>query len=275
MHSLLKFILKYSNFLVFLTLEVVAFLLIMHNQDYPHSSALSTANTIVGWSNQTVDNVANYFLLKRVNEELSAENAMLRNMLMEQANAEEDSIEHLPRYQYAHLQTRFMPAKVVDLTTDRPNNYLTINKGEADGVQNGAGVINNDGIVGIVRTVGEHFSVVIPTINTRSGISCRLKKNNYLGTVKWNGGNCHKADLIDIAPHIQVEVGDTVITSGLTPIFPAGIPVGIVENCELKKGANYYDIKLRLLTDYRRLEYVQILINPKADEQNKMQDGMD
>lgn len=265
MHSLLKFILRYSNFLVFISLEVVAFLLIIHNQDYPHSSALSTANTMVGWTNQTMNNVGDYFRLKNINDELARENATLRNQLEAQTHPEKSD----------ELRTQYMQAKVVDLTLDRLNNYLTIDKGSVDGVKEGSGVINHEGVVGIVRTVGEHFSVVIPILNTRAGISCRIQKNGYLGTVKWNGGSSRYANLIDIAPHIHVEEGDTVVTSGLTPIFPEGIPVGIVENCELKKGDNYYHIKLHLLTDYRRIEYVHILLNPMAEEQNSIKNGLD
>ncbi len=261
MHSLIKFILRHSNFLVFLLLEVVAFLLIVNNQDYPKSSTLSTANNIVAWQYKIVDEIGQYFYLSQVNEALNNENAQLRTQLA--------------ALQCDTPAVHYHPAKVVDITTYKRNNYLTINKGKRDGVQKGMGVINHDGVVGIIRTVGEHYSVAIPIINSHAGVSCRIQKNDYITTTKWIGGDIHHANLEDVASHIIVEEGDTIITSGLTPIFPKGIPVGIVEKCTLKDGDSYYSIRIRLLTNYKNIEYVQLIANPTADEQNMMQNGLE
>lgn len=273
MKSLLKFILRHSNFLVFLLLEVGALLLVVNNNDYPHSRYLSTANKVVAWNYRVMDAITSYFGLRHTNLLLAEENAMLRNELTRLQNLAEDSIEN--SYQYAHLQQYYIPARVIQITTHNAHNYLTINKGEKDGIYEGMGVICSEGVVGIVRTVSEHFAIVIPTIHTSAGISVRMQKNQYIATVTWDGKNPRYANLIDVASHIYVEEGDTVVTSGLTPIFPANIPVGIVENSHLGEGDCYYTIRIKLATNYRQIEYVNVIGNPMTEEENKLHDGLD
>ena len=164
MQNLLKILLRYSNFLVFIALEVAAFLLIVFNNAYPRSSVLSTANDFVAWQNTLVSEVSGYLSLRSENEALAAENADLRNQISSISSEQTGEDIH------------FMPAKVVQMTTDELHNYLTINRGSNDGIRVGQGVRNAEGAVGIVRTVGRNYSVVLPLINTHTNLSCRFTK---------------------------------------------------------------------------------------------------
>lgn len=254
MNNLLKFIGKYSNFLVFLGLEVVAFLLIGNFNDYPHSKFLSTSNAIAGWQYEKVTNIKNFFSLRSINEALVAENAQLRSRLeaerMKGGEAERLIGGEGPLY---------TPAKVVAMTLYEERNYLTLNRGEVDSVREGQGVCNAQGAVGIVCAVNTHYSIVLPLIHTESKISCRFVKNDYLGTLTWDGTNPDYAYLEDVAAHIDVQAGDTIITSGLTTSFPEGIAVGVVDKAELKTGNSYYTIRVHLATDFRKIKYVNII----------------
>lgn len=274
MHNLLKFISRYSNFLVFILLEVVAFLLIVHNNLYPQSSVLSTANRVVAWNYKVVSDITGYFGLRTQNAELAEENVMLRNRLNElenlQENVQTDSV-----YRFAQYDVRYLSAKVVQMTTTQQHNYMTINRGERDGVRIGMGVRNQDGVVGIVRTVGGKYSVIQPIINTHTNLSCRFAKNDYVGTLVWDGREPRFAQLSDVATHIQVNRGDTIVTSGLSPIFPADIPVGTVEDAELGEGDSYYTIHVRLATNFRRLKYVEVIENDDLDEIETLTNGLD
>ena len=274
MQSLLKFIQKYSNFLVFLNLEVVAFLLFMSYNEYPKSSLLSTANQVVAINYQIGNSISSYFQLKSTNEALEEENAALRNQIISLQNQLEDSIEH-SAYTYSHLDYTYIPAKVIQGTVNKNSNYLTINKGKRDGVYEGMGVRNAEGVVGIVTTVGDKFSIVLPVINTNSHISCKFAKNGYFGTIEWDGYSCHYAQLIDVASHLSVEQGDTIVTSGLSPIFPADIPIAIVDNVELREGASYYTIRVRLNTDFRKIGYVQLINKQSYNEFKSLTDEAD
>lgn len=257
MQYLWKILHRYSNFLVFLLLEVAAFLLLFYNQAYPRSSMLSTANEVVAWQYERVNDVGDYFALKHQNEQLAQENATLRNQL---TAIQGDSI------------ITYQSAKVVQMTTDRLHNYLTIDRGEKDGVKRGQGVRNQDGVVGIVRTVGLNYSVVLPLISEQSQLSCRFKKNDYLCSLKWDGKDTRIALLTDVASHMVVNSGDTIVTSGLSPVFPEGLAVGVVDNSVLNPGDSYYTIRVRLQTNFKRLKYVEVIRNANQDELEELEE---
>ena len=263
MQNLLKILLRYSNFLVFIALEVAAFLLIYYNNAYPRSSLFSTANDAVAWQEEQITELRSYFSLKSQNEQLALENADLRNQIVSMDSVQIDG------------SFRYSSAKVVQMTTDQLHNYLTINRGSHDGIQRGQGVRNDEGAVGIVRTVGPNYSVVLPLINTHTNLSCRFLKNDYVGTLQWDGKDCRFAQLADVAAHMVVNPGDTIVTSGLSPVFPEGIPVGIVENSVLKTGDAYHTIRVRLYTNFKRLKYVELVQNEHLQELEELQNGLD
>ena len=130
-------------------------------------------------------------------------------------------------------------------------------------------------MVGIVRTVGRNYSVVMPIINTHTNLSCRFAKNDYIGTLIWDGKNSRFAMLTDVAAHMVVNQGDTIVTSGLSPVFPEGIPVGTVENSVLKEGDSYHTIRVRLHTDFKRLKYVEVIQNKHQNELEELNHGLD
>ncbi|MGM9826399.1 MAG: rod shape-determining protein MreC [Paludibacteraceae bacterium] len=291
MQALLKFILRYGNFLLFILLEVAAFLLVVWSNAYPRSSALSTANRLVAWQYEMVSEVTGYFGLKGVNERLAAENAALRSTLENSGQGEEsdaDSTKILSTNYKSPFagspknldfwgalkgdlegpRIIYREGKVVQMTMNGMRNYLTINRGEEDDVYEGMGVRNDEGAVGIVATVGKHYSVVLPLINIETRLSCRFLKNDYIGTLQWDGRDTRFADLADVATHLEVNVGDTIVTSGLSTSFPAGVPVGVVEECRLEEGASYYTVRVRLATDFRRLRHIEVIDNEDVEEIN-------
>ena len=156
------------------------------------------------------------------------------------------------------------------MTLNGMRNYLTVNRGEEDGVYEGMGVRNDEGAVGIVATVGKHYAVVLPIINIETHLSCRFLKNDYIGTLQWDGRDTRFAELADVATHLEVNIGDTIVTSGLSTSFPAGIPVGVVEDCRLDEGASYYTVRVRLATDFRRLRYIEVIDNEDMEEINNL-----
>lgn len=267
MQNLLKFIQKYSNFLVFILLEVVAFLLIVQNTAYPKSTFLSTCNSFVAWHYEMVNTVVSYFHLKEENEQLQQENVMLRNQLVLYAN-ERERLKEQVTYRYANLQHHFVPAKVIQMHNGGQKNYMTINKGARDGIAAGMGVLGPIGVVGVVSTVGQQFSVVIPVIsNSGFCVSCRMQKNNKIGTLQWDGKDHSHAILSDIESHVDVQPGDIILTSGLSETFPGDLPVGVVEDAEIKDGDATWTICVKLYTDFSKLSYVQVIDNDIASKE--------
>jgi rod shape-determining protein MreC len=243
----------------------------------PHSAWRSSANYVVGSFYQTWSNVSDYFFLRSENERLVAENVELQNYITRLENQLEGLFESqlpdtVPAYVYAEKDLRYIPAKVINFSTSSQRNYLTLNKGARDGVEENMGVVDQDGVVGIVRAVSDRFSVVIPVINNAFSVSCRFLSNDKLGPLHWDGIDYRYAQLEDIARHVEVHEGDTLVTSGLSDAFPEGVRVGVVEKAELGESDAYYHIKVRLAADFHRLGYVQIIQNRALIEQRQLEE---
>ena len=270
MRNLLQFLTRYSNFLIFLILEVVAFILICTSNEYQRSAVWSSANRVVAGVEEMKTNIVGYFRLHTENEVLMAENARLKEELMLLGNQVEEQTERDSSYLYSHLDWEYIPAKVVGITTNKQHNYLTINKGLRDSIEVDMGVVGADGVVGIVSAVGEKYSLVVPIIHTKISISSRLKSNNQIGGTSWDGRDYRFVNLTEMARHVVVNKGDTVVTSGLTEVFPEGLIVGEVCETTLGQGDNYHQTKVKLSTDYKAIKYVQVLCN-----KNKKAYGVD
>lgn len=274
MRNLLQLIVRYSNFLLLVGLEVVAFVLVMRGNKYHQIAASGAANAVTGSVQLMHDNVTSYFHLRADNAQLLEENARLNAEILALQNSttrkrhvndtlttrnREPLISEESPYIRADLDYAFIPARVIAFSDDRHHNYLTLNKGARDGVTPDQGVIGKDGIVGVVQSVSNHFSVVAPVIHEGIFISAMIRKNDYLATLHWHAPNIRHAALEDVARHVQVEVGDTIVTSGMSAIFPADVPVGVVSAVSLGEGDSYYDIDVALATDFNALRTVHIL----------------
>ena len=167
-----------------------------------------------------------------------------------------------------------MTAKVINNSTNRRNNYLTLNKGSKQGVKPEMGVICSDGIVGIVKDVSEHYCSVISFLHKDSRFSARIKKNGYIGSMVWNGYDETHGTLNDIAKHVKVSKGDTIVTSSYSAIFPDGVFIGIVDEVTSTGGNNFQDITVKLSTPFGKLSYVYIISNLYKDEQKALEEPL-
>ena len=270
MRNLIDFLLRYSNFLIFLILEVVAFILIGSTHEYQYSTIWSSANKIVASCNELKSWAGDYLSLRDENLKLAEENARLKDQLMAVKNLYEPIQEVDSQYIYSHLDWEYIPAKVIDISTNKQHNYLTINKGSRDGIEKDMGVICSNGIVGIVSTTSEKYALVVPLIHTDMSISSRLKSNGQIGGTEWDGKNYRYINLTHIARHIVVNQGDTIVTSGLTTVFPEDLLIGTVYKTKLKETDNYHTTTIELSTDYRSIKYVQVLRNKNLEYYNGM-----
>ncbi len=166
----------------------------------------------------------------------------------------------------------YTPATVINNTIYRKFNYLTINKGSRHGVLPDMAVISADGIVGVVQNTSKNYATVISVLNTKLGISARLKNSEFYGSIKWDGLNYRKVVLNEIPNHAIIQLGDSVVTSGYSIIFPEGVMIGTISDfAEDKEGSNFYDIKLKLSTDMKKLNHVFVIGNFLKDEQKELE----
>ena len=202
MHNLLEFLAKYNHWFLFVVLEVVSFVLLFQFNSYQGSVWFSSANVVSGKLYEWDSNVETFFSLTKVNQELTQRNAYLEQQVQQLSEKLTDATKDstwVHRNQMALLQNyHLIPAKVVANSIDKPSNLMTIDKGRADGVRKDMGVVCGTGVVGIVYLVSDHYSVVIPVLNTKSNISCMIQHRGYFGYLRWKGGASEYAYLEEI-----------------------------------------------------------------------------
>lgn len=275
MRNLINFLIQYSVLILFLFLEIISFALVVNNREYQKSVFLSSSNSAVSGLYEINNSVVEFFKLRDANDNLSEENTLLKNELNKLRNQlstlepEKDDSLHFqipPEMEY-----EFISAKVINNSTNKLQNYITLNKGLRDGIKVDMGVISDEGVVGIVKTVSDKFAVVIPILNDKIKINCKFTKTNYSGPLQWDGLDYRYADLKDIARHVEFSLGDSLITSGFTNTFPEGIPVGIIEDFKIKKSEAYYNIKVKLAVNFRTLSHVKVINYKNYNEQRTLE----
>jgi rod shape-determining protein MreC len=272
MRNLWIFISKYNAFFLFIIFFVFSLIIISGNNSYQRSVVLNTSNELVGQANEQSDYFKSYLKLNKVNDSLALENARLRNAL--QKALPPDTVRRKTVMDtISHQQYMLTEARVINNSTHQKNNYLTINRGSAQGIKDGMGVISSNGIVGIVRGVSANYARIQSLLHSATKISAGISGTNAIGSLMWGEGNYNPqtAVLEDIPNHIVVKPGQKIVTSNYSVLFPAGIPIGRILHTGIKGGNNFLDIEVLLSTDFRSLQYVYVVNNLRASEQLKLE----
>lgn len=263
MRSLIRYLIKNYAFLLFLLLEVTSLVFIFNFNSFQRARYLNSSNKITASVYQSFNSVYNYFELAKINRELAEENARLRSGIIE-----DQKIMTLDSTQFSKNENVFsyISARIINNSVNKQFNYITLNKGRKHGVKPDQGIISAEGLVGVITNVSESFSVGLSVLNQRWSVSAKLKNTGFFGSLAWNGSDYRFANLLEIPFHVQLSIGDTVITSGYSSIFPEGIIIGTIENFEKPEGENYYNIDVLLSTNFKALNFVEIIDNKKKVE---------
>jgi rod shape-determining protein MreC len=271
MERLFLFVYQNRAFFTFIALELVCAWLIVTNNHYQGAKFFNSSNGIVATMNNFSQGVRDYFQLREVNQMLAEENAALKEKINQQVQfaAALDST-GLVQDSVLIKQYEFESAKVVNNHVDFFKNYLTIDKGEDKGLVPGMAVISPLGVVGKVKLVSNHFAVVTSLLHVDVMVSARLKSTEHFGTVQWDGLNPDIVEFKYIPRHVKPLVGDSVITSGYA-IFPDGIMIGTVAEVNLRDEALFYDLKVKLSQDFRKLSFVTIVKSNMQPERDSLE----
>ena len=256
--------------MMFLALETIALVLIVSFNNYQRVTFVNSSNNLAASVYEKYSSFDDYFSLRAVNGRLAAENAILRKQLQvhnlqteKYPNFRPDTIEP-PAY-------IFTSAKVISNSVNKQFNYITLNKGSRQGIKPDMGIINSEGVVGIVTHVSQNYSTGLSLLNKRLLIPAKINKNNYFGSLVWDGESFNTADFNEIPFHVVVNVGDTVVTSGYSNIFPEGIMIGVIKKFVMGNGTNFYNIKVELSTNFKTLKYVEVVQNTRRAELIKLE----
>ena len=269
MRALIRFLQRHLILYVFLSLEGIAFFLLFQNNFIQRSAFVKASNAVSGRMHERVSVWRDYLHLREQNLQLLNENIELRNMLQGAFDVADTSriffSDSSKQQRYAYF-----PAKVINKSVTKQYNYITLDRGRNHGVAEDMAVIGTEGIIGIVYGVSNHFATVMPVINRNFRVSVKFKKNNYFGSLSWDGRSYRYATLNEIGLHIPVAKGDTLVVSGYSDSFPEGIPVGVVDKVEPKDGS-FYTINVLLATDFRKLHYVSIVEDIMKNERQNLE----
>ena len=268
MNNLLNFFVKHSAWFIFAIYVILSLVLLFKDNPYQQSVYLTSANSVSATVYKAFNSVTSYFHLRDINESLQERNAALEMELIELRNQLADLALQAPDslHQPALGQYTFVMAHVISNSIAQPNNYITIDRGFADGVKPEMGVIDQNGVVGIVNVVGPHASRVISLLNPHMRLSCKLKSNNFFGSLVWDGKNPQYALLEELPKHVKYNKGDTVVTSGYSAVFPEGIIVGIVEGSDGNNTASFVSLRIKLTTNFSQLSNVRIITNSMKEQ---------
>lgn len=262
MQQIINFIIRNKTFLLFLLLFSISLFLTFQSHSYHKSKFINSANFLTGGVYESVSNISGYFGLKKENELLQHENNRLKSILY---NSNKDTL--LANYQgVLQDQFNFRAAQVYKSSYSNTNNYLTINKGIRDSIKQDMGVITSKGVVGIIDNTSNKYARVISILNSNIRVSAQLKKTNHNGIIRWNGESPYIVQLTDIQNQAPVMVGDTIITGGLSTIFPKGIPIGTIASFKEDETENYFEIDVALFNDMTSIGHVYIIENLDAEE---------
>lgn len=262
MRNLLNFIIRYSTWFVFTFYVLISVTLLVLGNRYRQSVYLTSANVISGGLYNGASQVTGYFHLRSINQSLQASNAQLQNQVLNLKNELaqykvllSDTLLPLPsrdRYDY-------IAAAVINNNTRHPKNFFTIDRGSLDGVERGMGVVDQNGVVGIVNVTGPHMARVISLLNETQHFSVKLKDTSFVGSLNWKGEDASIAYVEEIPRHVEYHIGDTIVTSGYSTTFPEGIPVGTVLNRVRSHDDSFFTFKIKLMPDFRSLSTVRVI----------------
>lgn len=270
MRDLFRFLFRIRETLLFLALMVIALVLLYNGNAHHRAQAFSSTNVIVGNLYTWRKDITDYANLKEVNRRLAKENAAWRSRHESAYTPVEELFvrinDTIYRQDYSYLS-----AKVVNSTWHKQRNFLTLDRGATTGVREEMGVIGPDGIIGVVREVSPHFASVISILSPTIRTSVSIRRTGHFGLLYWNTNDPRTASVIDIPKHARLVVGDTVETRGADGTFPAGIPVGVVEEIGSEPGKSYQDITIRLTEDLTRSGFVYLVKDLQRAERDTLQ----
>ena len=257
MYNLRRFIIKHHFVILFILLEVISILLLANSQRFHRNRMINTTNDVVGKIYEWGSEIGNYFRLNSANKQLAEENAMLRKQL----SVVYDTTACTYDIQDNDTLFEYIPAQVVNNSTNQANNYLIINKGKRDGIERDMSVISSEGIVGVVTDVSRNYASVMSLLHSKSVVGVRFKNNQEIARLIWETNNYHYGIVEDIPTHIVLQKGDTILTSSHSNIFPEDLMVGTVEEFYPTAVDALNRAKIRYATDFSTLRHIYVIKN--------------
>ncbi|MCG8573435.1 MAG: rod shape-determining protein MreC [Flavobacteriales bacterium] len=270
MRRLLQFLKKFRDFLIFFILQLFVLGLFFNSKNYHRATMMNTSSGLVGWFVEKKHNITKHFDLVEANEKLVEENARLRALMPESFYKLQDRIYYV-NDTLMHQQYEYLPAEVINSSSNKRDNYFTINKGTDFGIEEGMGVICKEGAVGRVTAVSQHYALVKNLLSENIRLGVKLEKNNEYWIMNWDGRDDRIAQIENVKRDVELEVGDTVVTRGGATMFPTHIPVGVIDEVVSVDGEQTISLNIKLFVNFNAAYHVYVVKNRFKDEQKELE----
>jgi rod shape-determining protein MreC len=271
MFQIFAFFRKNSIEILFVILQILAFAILVQSKSF-HQARFSAVTAKWSYSlHEKREKWSSYFQLAHQNRQLQNENARLRSVLLNNYSSDVATYSQVAN-DSLRVQYRMFPARAVQRTYRKSNNYLVIDKGLRHGVYSGMGVISTEGVVGVVKDVGENYATVITLLHSKFRLSTRLERNTFFGTMLWDGRDFRYGAISDFPSHADIQIGDTVVTDTRSAIFPAGIPVGVINSHQINSAIDNIEAEVSLFTDFSALYHVYLVEEVEYEERRLIEE---
>ena len=265
MHNLLRFIKLNQFLLLFILIEGLSIILLLQNNSYQANKAIKFSTQYTSAIYHSTSSFYDYLALKETNEYLINENSKLHSLLQNKDGFNNTNLLRNKDFNY-------IAAKVINNSIQKRNNFITLNKGIKSGLRNGMGVITNEGVIGVIHSVSENYSLVISLLHKKSATGIFLKKNMHTGILTWEGFDYKTATISDLPVHIPLNIGDTIITNSYSNIYPEGVNIGTISAFKKNTDDGFYTISVNLFEDFNSLRYVYIVHSTQSTEQLQLEE---
>ena len=268
MRRLISYILGNRNAFLYGILLLISLLFTFRSHSYHQSKIFNSSRWLSGNVYGISKNISSYFELKEVNEKLEEENRRLKSFIYNQTKSIPSDLELAPLNSF-----EIISGHVINNSFASTNNYITIDRGKNQGLEQDMGVVTSFGLLGIIENTSNNFATVQSILNTKSIINAKIKNTNYFGSLIWDTQNYEEVQLTDIPKSVPLVVGDTVVTGGMSSIFPENIPIGVIKKYDLNESKSFYDINVSLFNDMTNLNVVYVIKSKLRDEQLQLENS--
>ncbi len=276
MRNIFLFIRRYSNFFIFLFLQVLALWFLFTYNRFHRAKGMGMANELTGWVNSKFNKVEDYFSLSQENKRINRYNDSLLNLLRGYVVRRDSSV--VPARDSLTLDTSgtyrryiFRTAVIVYNTVSSEKNYIQINRGSAQGIKDNMAVISSDGsAIGVVVNVSTNFSQIMSLLHRKSIVSASLKKSGDISAVEWDGKDPRYLIMRKVPKTAEIQKGDTILTSPVSFNFPPGHMIGTIADFKLDNASGMYTLKVRTAANFYNLQQVHVIENTEYTEQTKL-----
>jgi rod shape-determining protein MreC len=283
MERLVELLLRFKSGLLFLILQIISIVMMVQLNQHHNIILGNITQDISGEYQSKRDGFYAYFDLSSENQQLLYQNKRLKESYLSLRQELEtrknisplkSAYRVIPDSLFPVHSFQFIPCQIVNNTVDRSYNFITINKGYRNGIKKGMGLISEDGVLGMVISVSEHYALAMSVLNKNFKLSAKINHENFFGSLVWKGGSPSYASLEYIPLHVNIRKGDTIITTGFSSIFPEGFMVGIIDDYEENSEDGFYEISVQLNTSIGGVYHAYAIANIHKNEIDSLENSI-